>query len=67
MEIGTRIELHAATDRWMMGDRFGVVVGMVKASGFIRVKLDRSGLTFRFRPCDVMPIDWRPVTLGGQS
>jgi hypothetical protein len=24
--IGQRVELHPATDRWMMGDRYGTIV-----------------------------------------
>lgn len=40
---GERVQLHPATDRWMMGDRYGEVVGHTKDK--IRVKLDRSGKT----------------------
>jgi hypothetical protein len=25
-EIGQRVQLHPATDRWMMGDRYGVMI-----------------------------------------
>ena len=52
-----RVQLHPATDRWMMGDRFGAVakVGRVK----VHVKLDRSGRTIAFAPENVLPVyDW---------
>lgn len=59
MKIGDRVELHPGCDRWMMGDRFGVIVGRGRPSShelhrlphpvvIWRVKLDRSGKTFRF-------------------
>jgi hypothetical protein len=42
-----RIELHPATDRWMMGDRYGDVLRSFKRKGQTvhRVKLDKSGKT----------------------
>jgi hypothetical protein len=30
--IGKRVELHPATDRWMRGDRYGVIVAISKRS-----------------------------------
>jgi D-lyxose ketol-isomerase len=48
---GQRVQLHPGTDRWMMADKYGVVVEIV-SSKVIRVKLDRSGRTLRFRPDD---------------
>jgi len=45
----SRVELHPGTDRWIMGDRFGEVLGVTKA-GLIRVKLDKSGKTLKFKP-----------------
>lgn len=56
---GDRVELHPATDRWMMGDRFGVVVGTKRPRrgpiGFlaIKVKLDKSGQTLAFHPANL--------------
>lgn len=47
VSIGDRVEVHPATDRWMMGDRFGEVVGITDAD-FVLVKLDVSGKTLRF-------------------
>lgn len=57
--IGTRVELHPATDDWMRGDRYGLVVGhswsldnpsVVRA---IKVKLDKSGRVRRFHPDNI--------------
>ena len=44
--VGKRVELHPATDRWMMGDRYGEIVG----TGYklVHVKLDKSGQTVHF-------------------
>lgn len=60
---GTRVEVHAATDAFMQGDKFGVVVGHGNAIPYVdrydrtithvrpvRVKMDRSGRTLRFHP-----------------
>jgi hypothetical protein len=45
--MSQRIELHAATDRWMMGDRYGTIVRsfLLKGERRYRVKLDVSGKT----------------------
>ena len=55
--IGKRVQLHPATDRWMMGDRFGVIVkvkcdsknpndfGQIESA---RIRLDKSDKTFTF-------------------
>jgi hypothetical protein len=54
--VGKRIQLHPATDQWMMGDRFGVVVQVrcssENANEFglitsVKIKLDRSGKTVK--------------------
>lgn len=57
--IGKRIELHPATDRWMMGDQYGEIVGIGRRvrsyldpkdprnGQIFRVKMDRSGKTIR--------------------
>ncbi len=44
--IGRRVQLHPATDRWMMGDRYGVIVKVGRE--YMYVKLDKSGKTIRF-------------------
>lgn len=66
---GDRVQLHAATDEWMQGDRYGDVVGRGKARQYrdrtgqvsmvrpILVKLDRSGRTRRFHPDHLFPLD----------
>ena len=39
--VGDRVELHPATDLWMRGARYGVVVGMSRTSADrVRVELD---------------------------
>ena len=63
---GARVALHAATDEWMQGDRYGEVVGFTrlrecreygKPAGYraklVRVKLD-SGRVRVFHPTNVM-------------
>jgi len=47
------VELHPGTDRWMMGDRFGVVTGVNKI-GMVRVRLTRSGKSFWFHPDNIL-------------
>lgn len=44
--IGKRVELHPATDRWMMGDRYGEIVKIGRE--YVYVKLDKSGRTVKF-------------------
>lgn len=59
---GQRVQLHAACDEWMRGDRFGEVVGFGQKRAYldrrigrevwvrpVRVKLD-SGRVRRFHP-----------------
>lgn len=68
--IGKRVQLHPATDEWMMGDRYGEVVGLGQPVEYvgqstrersiarpIRVKLDKSGRVRRFHPNNVIFID----------
>jgi hypothetical protein len=50
--IGKRVELHPATDRWMMGDRFGTIVKAGAKNTHIH--LDKSGKTLAFRHDDVV-------------
>lgn len=45
--IGQRVELHPATDAWMMGDRYGEVVKVGRS--LIHVKMDRSGKVRKVR------------------
>ena len=69
LKEGTRVQLHPATDRWMMGDRYGEIMSAyvtehldtvtgkwVTDEKRYRVKLDRSGKTIVFQSADVMAI-----------
>lgn len=50
-KVGDRVELHPATDAWMMGDRFGQVekVGAL----LLHVRCDRSGKIRKLHPLNV--------------
>lgn len=45
---GDRVELHPATDRWVMGDRYGTVVKV--GYSHLTVQLDCSGRSIRVHP-----------------
>jgi len=49
--VGDRVQTHPATDRWMMGDRFGQISGITSRT--MHVRLDRSGQTIRIPHADV--------------
>ena len=41
-DVGDRVEIHPATDLWMMGARYGVVVGRsLTPADKVKVKLDK--------------------------
>lgn len=40
-----RVELHPATDAWMRGDRYGIVVKTGRK--YVHVRMDRSGRVLR--------------------
>ena len=40
-QVGQRVELHPALDRWMRGDRFGTVEKVGRKN--VQVRMDRSG------------------------
>ena len=48
-----RVQIPAYTDRWMMGDRYGVVIKITRGKGaadiheIAHVKLDKSGKVVR--------------------
>ncbi len=44
---GHRVQIPAYYDLWMMGDRFGEIVGYVKSRKQYRVKMDKTGKTIR--------------------
>lgn len=50
--LGMRVQLHPGTDAWMRGDRYGDVVKVGRT--FLHVKMDRSGVTRRVSPANVM-------------
>ena len=54
MTVGTRIEMHPATNAWITGDRYGAIVKVTPTH--VHVKLDRSGRTRPVRPENVLPI-----------
>ena len=66
--IGSRVQLHAATDDWMRGDRYGTVVGYGRPRLYsdppngtimsrpVRVKLDKSGRVRRMHPSLLFPV-----------
>jgi hypothetical protein len=48
--IGKRVELRPATDRWMRGDKYGVIVSVLKRiRHYIDPRDPRNGLTFRVK------------------
>jgi hypothetical protein len=54
-----RVELSPHLDRWMMGDRYGDLVGVAKTGkrkGLVKVKLDKSRKTLFLKPGDYREI-----------
>lgn len=49
--VGDRVELHPATDAWMMGDRYGDVVKV--GAKLVHVRMDRSGKVRKLTPAYV--------------
>ncbi len=49
--VGKRVELHPATDRWMMGDRYGTIARVGRT--YALVHLDKSGKRIKFHPDDL--------------
>ena len=47
-KVGDRIEVHPATDRWMMGDRYATVVRIGTKN--LTVKFDRSNRVMSWHP-----------------
>jgi hypothetical protein len=50
--VGDRIQLHPATDAWMMGDRFGQIRKVTQK--FYHVAMDVSGRVRRVAPCNIL-------------
>lgn len=61
-KIGQRVQLHPATDRWMMGDRYGCIVKLLRANDTremvfaVVVEMDKSKRTLAFNPRDILPL-----------
>lgn len=58
--IGKRVQIPAWSDRWMMGDRYGVVTARFRPYDKTiryKVKLDVSGKSVSFKPDDLNVID----------
>ncbi len=43
---GTRIEVHPATDLWMMGARYGVIIEVINNGESARIDMDNYGPTY---------------------
>jgi len=52
MELGTRVQLHPATDWWMRGARFGEVVKIGRK--LIHVRLDANGRVVKLVPENII-------------
>jgi hypothetical protein len=56
--VGQRVQLHPGTDRWMMGDRHGVVMHVNRKRGkYVQVLMDRSNKLVRALPANLLPVD----------
>lgn len=65
VKIGDHVGLHPATDRWMRGDKFGVVTSTSRAgAGSIGVKFDRSGQSARVHPKNITRLNGDMVLYG---
>jgi hypothetical protein len=49
--VGDRVEMHPATDAWMMGDRYGEIVKIGRR--VLHVRLDKSGRTRTVHPFNI--------------
>lgn len=62
MDVGTRVQIPAWTDRWMRGDRYGVIVtrphrgGKPSMLGTWFVRMDRSGRVVGFGSDSLTPL-----------
>ncbi|MGE5612702.1 MAG: hypothetical protein ACM3UO_00305 [Bacillota bacterium] len=52
VHVGDRVEVAPHLDRWMRGDRFGVVEH-INRRGAVFVKMDRSGDLSQFAPSNL--------------
>ncbi len=48
--VGKRVQLHPATDRWMRGDKYGVITSVSKrVRSYLDPKDPRNGHTFTIK------------------
>jgi len=68
IRIGKRVQLHPVTDRWMMGDKYGVVLRVSKKNAsyldpqdprngrIFTVLLDKSGKRIRVNEGNILEV-----------
>lgn len=52
--VGQRVQLHPATDLWMMGARYGEVVKVT--AKYVHVLVDALGRVVKFHGSNVLPL-----------
>jgi hypothetical protein len=52
--VGDRVQLHPATDAWMMGDRYGTITKLGRLN--LHVAMDVSGKTRKVAPSNIFDI-----------
>jgi hypothetical protein len=52
--VGDRVQLHPATDAWMMGDMFGTVIKIGRQ--FLHIRMDRSNKVRKVAPTNIFDI-----------
>lgn len=55
-EVGQRVQLHPATDRWMQGDRYGTVEEV--GTRFVWVRMDLSGQLVKVAAANLTDASW---------
>jgi hypothetical protein len=53
--VGDRVQLHPATDAWMMGDRYGTVIKIGRQ--LLHVRMDRSNKVRKVTPGNIYDIN----------
>lgn len=57
--VGSRVQLHPATDAWMQGDKYGEVVKV--GTKYVHVRMDRSGRVLKVTPRNIFGrVAWTP-------
>jgi hypothetical protein len=52
--VGDRVQLHPATDAWMMGDMYGTVIKLGRK--LLHVRMDRSDKIRKVHPVNIVTI-----------